>query len=294
MTPQAPSLTGLAPPAAPTGQTPISPNGAPGVPALPQGTLPPAQATTQPSQFNTQGSLDAIANYYQIPRQTAQAAAGVEGNKFNATTAYEGQLQEQSQFAKEQLDASAYKIQQTANGLQILDPVTGQTVDTNTYANRTGSEGINNLVSAAAKSPNARDQQFASDYNDFNTYMNSKLKEANSPEDKQIAQSYESAVKKAYGIDLASMSPQQVAQQFNSEYGDYLGVGQSGPTPSKPIYTPSLSPQDINYLMSRYIYSGNPANIQVPGIDTSFGLGTSGGSSAFGVSTNQFAPTAQQ
>lgn len=281
MNPVAASLNGLAKPAPPS-SGPISPSGAPGVPGVPQGTIAPSVQQQAPSAFNTSGALNAIANYYQIPKQTAVGAAGIEGSKFNATTAYEGKLQEQSEFAKQQLDPSKYKIQQTQSGLQILDPVTGQSVDTNTFSDRTGSEGINMLVEAAQKSPNARDQQFASDYNNFNTFMNA-LQNPN-PENKQIVNAYIKSNPK-----LANLKPQQAAQLFNSEYGDYLGLGQQGQTPTTPQFNPVLSQQDINYLLSRYIYTGSPAQTQIPGVDTSFGLGSSGGAA----STPTLAPPKQ-
>lgn len=270
MPPAAPSTTGLARPVAPTGQVPVSPSGAPGVPGVAQGTIAPTQGVTNATPFDTSGAMNAIANYYQIPKQTAVAAAGVEGNKFNATTAYEGQLQEQSEFAKQRLDASSYKIQNTPDGVRILDPVTGQPVDTNTFVNRTGSQGFDSLMGALQKSPNQRDQQFVSDYNNFQTYMNASLNAKNSPEAKNIMASYE-----AKNPQLKNLSPQQAAQMFNSEYGDYLGVGQQAQgQPQQPMYTPELSQNDLNYLLSRYIYTGNAPAVNVPGVNFNY-LGSS-------------------
>lgn len=271
MPPQAPSTTGLATPVAPTGQTPISPSGAPGVPGVPQGTTPPAINVQQPQAFDTQGLMNSIANYYQIPKQTALAQAGVEQNKFNATTAYEGQVRAQSEFAKEQLDAGAYKIVNTPNGKQILDPVSGQPVDIGTYVNRTGA----NPAEVLKDSPNSRDQQFVSDYNNFQQYLNASV---NAKYDKNGKPVNEAAnVANAYAADnpqLQGMTPQQAAQTFLKEYGNYFGIG-AGAQPSKALYAPNLTQNDINYLMSRYIYTGNPPAINVPGLDFSY-LGING------------------
>lgn len=274
MNPQvaAPSTTGFAAPA-PAQATAVSPSGAPGVPGVPQGTMAPTVAPQAPTSFDTQGMTNAIANYYQIPKATALANAGVEGNKFNATTAYEGQLQATSEFAKQRLSASAYKILNTKNGVQILDPVTGQTIDNATYVNRTGSEGFNTLLSALNKSPNQRDQQFVSDYNNFQTYMNAAVNakyDANGKPQNEAAN-----VAQAYQKDnpqLASMNPQQAAQAFLKEYGDYLGVTPTAQTPAHALYTPTLSQNEINYMLSRTLYSGNPPAGNT-GLDFSYLLG---------------------
>lgn len=227
----------------------ISPNGAPGVPGVAQGTIaPPVQANTAP-QFNSAPMMQDIANYYQIPKQTALAQAGVEQNKFNATTAYEGKLQEQSEFAKEQLDPNQYKIIQGPKGVVVLDPVTGQQVSNGQYVSRTGSQGLNNLMDALKTSTNQRDQQFVSDYQNAETYMNAVINAKNSPDARNIVNSYQ----KSYP-QLKNMTPQQFATMFNGEYGDYLGLPQTGQTPSQAQLTPQLSQQDLNYLLEKNIW----------------------------------------
>lgn len=281
MQPQAPSATGLGL-AAPAQANAVSPSGAPGVPGVPQGAIAPLAPTQAPTNFDTAGMMQAIGNYYQIPKQTALAQAGVEGNKFNATTAYEGQLQEESTFAKERLDPSAYKIVNAPNGGKvILDPVSGQQVDIGTYVNRTGA----NPADVLKDSTNPQDQQFVSDYNDFQGYMNAKLNEKASPEAAKTAQAYENAVKKQYNIDLASMNPQQVANLFLSEYGNYLGIPGSQ-TPSQAMWTPTINQNDINYLLSRYIYTGNLPQINIGGLDLST-LGSSGNNPSTPISNAQ-------
>lgn len=283
MSPQAPSTTGLATPVAPTGQTPVSPSGAPGVPALPQGTTSPAIGVQQPQAFDTQGLMSAIANYYQIPKQTALASAGVEQNKFNATTAYEGQVQAQSEFAKEQLDESKYKIENTPNGVNILDPVSGQPVDIGTFVNRTGA----NPAEVLKASPNQRDQQFVSDYNNFQQYLNAAV---NAKYDKNGKPLNEAAnVANAFASDnpnLQGMTPQQAAQTFLKEYGNYFGVS-GGAQPAKAQYAPNLTQNDINYLMSRYIYTGNLPAVNLPGLDFSYLTGGGGGASSNNLATLQ-------
>lgn len=286
MSPQAPSTTGLARPTAPTGAPAVSPSGAPGVPPAPSGVNAPAVATQAPTNFNTSAALNAVANYYQIPRQTAQAQANVEGNKFNATTAYEGGLQAQSAFAKEHLDASAYKIMNTKTGIQILDPVTGQPVDTNTYVNRTGSEGFNNLMGALQKSNNPQDQRFVNDYNNFQQYMNASLtakydKQGNpTNEQAKLVESYQQA-----NPQLAKLNPQQAAELFNSQYGNYLGVGQAGPSPQESQYTPAVSQQLQNYLLEHNLLYGQTPQNAPPGLAGLFDFNLPAGSTSQSVSS---------
>lgn len=256
--PAAPSVNGLAARAPAVTGVGISPNGAPGVPGVAQGTIAPPVTANPAQQFNPQGMMQNIANYYQIPKQTALAQAGVEGNKFNATTAYEGKLQEESQFAKEQLDPTAYKVIQGPSGVTILDPVTGNQVSNGQYVSRTGSEGLNTLMDALKASPNARDQQFVSDYNNFQTYINAavsaKYNANGSPanEAAKIVQSYQADNK-----SLQNLTPQQAATQFNAEYGDYLGIPQTGPTPTQAVNTPALSQDMLNYLIEHQLWTGN-------------------------------------
>lgn len=248
MNPAAPQ-TGLALPAPASAATPISPSGAPGLPPLPQGTTPPALGVQQPQAFDTAGTMNAIANYYQIPKATALAQAGVKQNEFNATTAFQGQTELTSKEAQLRLDESAYKKIPGPNGVQILDPVSGQPVDIGTYVNRTGA----NPADILKNSPNPRDQQFVQDYSNFQNFLNAAQ---NKNVSKEAALAYQSFVDQNPGLE--GLSPQQAANLFLGEYGNYFGLPQQGQSPTTPQFTPQYTPNLLNYMLSRTTYSANP------------------------------------
>lgn len=276
---QAPSATGLQQPAAPTGQVPIAPSGAPNLPALPQGTTAPTTAIQQPQAFDTQGMVQAIGNYYQIPKQTSLAQAGVKQNEFNATTAFQGQQELSSKEAQLRLDAGSYKIQQGPNGVSILDPVSGQPVDIGTYVNRTGA----NPAQVLAKSTNPHDQQFVSDYNNFQQFMNAALQKNTNKEAENVYNSYIKA-----NPALENITPQQASNLFLQQYGSYFGVGQPQQTPTSTQYTPQFSQNLLNYLLTRAVmYGSQPTSLPSGYSFPTFGSGVGSTSIAPPTTTGQ-------
>lgn len=256
----APSQTGLAAPAAPTGQAPVAPSGAPALPPLPQGTAAPSISQQAPTNFDTGAMTKAIADYYQIPRDTALATAATKANEYNATTAYNNQLQLQSKEASMRLSKDAYKVIQTKDGVQILDPVSGQPVDIGTYVNRTGA----NPAEVLSKSTNPQDQQFVQDYNNFEQFMNAAIQKGQSKEAAQVYQSFLDA-----NPALANITPQQAAKMFLGQYGNYFGVGQAGPTPTSVQYTPQYTPSIEQYIAEKSLFGISPIGSAAAGTQSS-------------------------
>ena len=253
MPPAPPIAPAAPPPAVPGIPNPGAPRPGPPAPVTPTGVplaaapnvnpqpANPVQGVTQPQGFDTQGALAKIAQYYQIPGQTAAITGQQKANAFNAQTQFENaqnMRQLQAQRLQDQTDQSKYKVFNTKDGVQVVGPQ-GQQVSIGQYVAMTGA----NPADALKSSTNPKDQQFVQDYTNFETFLNAAMNRGKSAEDAQVYSTYVKA-----NPSLATLNPQQATQMFLSQYGDYYGLGQTGQTPSANQYTPVYSPSIENYI----------------------------------------------
>lgn len=222
---------------------------APSAPA-PTAAAPAAPATPAVPQYNTGAAMDAIRQYYQIPGATAGIVGQQQANAYNAQTGFENSQALKSlqlQHMKDKLDPNKYLIRQGDDGsTNIIDP-TGQKVDVGTYANLTGVSPAEVLKN----STNPDEKQFVSDYNSFQTYLQSLIDAKNGNNE---AQNYVDDMQKK-NPDLVKLPAEQIRQLFMQQYGNYFGK----PVPSTSMstnWTPALDPQTSKYLYERNLLSG--------------------------------------
>lgn len=269
-----PQAAAPAPQAAASAPPAMAPNGAPlNLSAVaPQGATP-SVSVQQPAQFDTKGMTDALAKYYQIPSTTQGIVGQQQANAYNAQTGYENsvaQKQLQVQRDQERLDSSKYNIQNTKDGVKILDPL-GNQVSVGEYASLTGA----NPADALKGSTNPQDQQFVQDYNNYEQFLNAAMQKSTSKEAAQVYQGFVTA-----NPSLANMTPQQASSAFLSQYGSYFGQQQSGQTPASGQYTPQYSPSIENYVAEKALF----------GIPT---VGSAGASGLSGNGASLFSQAAQ-
>lgn len=238
----------------PIGVGSVTPNAAPTPTQLP--TSPQIAATPPPvatPNFNTSGALADIANYYNIPRQTAAiAGAGqAQGNVTQANfEAQKAQNQIKIQNQQDSLDPSKYQFTKNADGsVSILNSV-GDKVDIGTYASLTGANPATALQQAGAT--DQQSQQFMAAYNNLETYVQDKIAASNG--DVQAQAAVNDFYKQNPGLQNLELGQLQTA--FMQQYGSYFGQSQN---PSQynqlgnaPNVSPTLTSQNNPYSASAY------------------------------------------
>lgn len=222
MSPQGQPIAPVATTASPQGVASVTPNAAPVLPvqpAAPQVLATPAPVATP--NFNTPAALGEIANYYQIPRNTAEITGAGQATGNIATQQYErGQAQKQLQVSnmQDQLDPSKYTITKNAQtgGINIVNSL-GQPVDLSTYVNLTGSNPADTLQKAGVT--DEADQKFITAYNNLQSYIQTKIGAQNGDQTAQAQLAdYYKANPGLQGLELG-----QVSTAFMQQYGSYFG-----------------------------------------------------------------------
>lgn len=216
MNPVAPAPTTVSP----QGVASTAPVAAPTPTALPQAPTPvstPAPVAT-PS-FDTSGIMQNIANYYQIPRQTA-AIAGI-GQAQGAVAAQQDAADKAGRSAgNNQLDPSSYKISKNPDGsIKIINSL-GQQVDIGTYASLTGADPAKTLSSAGVTDKGQ--VKFIEAYNNLQDYIQNKIAAQNG--DKTAATKVQQYV--AANTGLQNIQLGQLQKAFMAQYGQYFGQPQ--------------------------------------------------------------------
>lgn len=228
-----------------------TPVGAPTPTQLP--TAPQVAATPAPVQapnLDTAGQLQNIANYYQIPRQTAQivnsgqSQGNVAGQQFAASKA---QRDIQIQNQQDSLDPSKYTITKdpATGGVNITNSL-GDQVPLSTYVNLTGA----NPATVLQNSTNPADVKFVAAYNNLQTYSQDMIAAQNGDAQAQAeVQQYQAA-----NPGLANMELGQLSQAFMSQYGSYFGAPQQGAGGGNIAsgVTPTLSSQNNPAALSAF------------------------------------------
>lgn len=265
----------------PQGSASVAPIAQPTPQALPQAPTigaPPAPVATP--NFNTAGTMHDIANYYQIPRQTAditnagQAQAGVAKTQNDAAD-YQRSIQIERQ--KSTLDPSKYNFQKNTDGtVTILNPL-GQKVDIGTYSALTGDNPAAALQKAGAT--DQKSQQFIQDYNNLQTYIQAKVASLNGDlqGQRQAADFENNPGNKA----LANMDLGTLQNIFMKQYGSYFGQsGNDLKAQSRAGLTPTLTSLNNPKTLSPY-YGNFPSPLtsasaasSIPTAPTTNPLGT--------------------
>lgn len=191
-------------------------------------TAPPVAGTPAPvatPNFDTAGTMNAIANYYNIPRQTAQTVGAGQALATQGTQQFEAQkAQNTIDIGKlqQQLDPSTYKITQSSNtkdntpgaGLTITNAL-GQQVSLAQYVNLTGADPATVL----AQSNNPNDQAFVSAYTNLQNYIQTRIAAQNGSQlaQAQLADYYDA------NPGLQNLELGQVSSAFMNKYGAYFG-----------------------------------------------------------------------
>ncbi len=140
-------------------------------------------------------------------------------------------------------DATKYQqVQKPDGGYAFYDPL-GNQISASDYA------GITNksLADVLKNSQNPIDKAFTQDYKQLENYINDKQNSKSDPQAAANAAAVEAEVKKAYGINLAKESPQQVIQSFQQAYPTVFGGNKAGPQG-----TNTLLP-DANYVKTNAV-----------------------------------------
>lgn len=238
----------------PIGVGSVAPNAVPTpaqLPASPQiAATPPPVATPN---FNTSGALQDIADYYNIPRQTAaiagagQAQGNVAQQNFEAQKA-QNQIKLQNQ--QDSLDPSKYQFVKNSDGsVSILNSV-GDKVDIGTYSAMTGDNPADALQKAGAT--DQQSQQFIAAYNNLQTYVQDKIAAQNG--DIQAQSAVNDFYKQNPGLQNLELGQLQTA--FMQQYGGYFGQ-QANPSKynqlgNAPNVSPTITSQDNPYSSSAY------------------------------------------
>lgn len=230
---------------------------APTPPTLPQAQAAPATpAPVQTPNFDTSGTLNDIAAYYQIPRDTAaisgagQAKAGLANAQFEYQ---KGQNAIKMQHQQDALDPTKYQFTKNPDGsVTILNSV-GDKVDVGTYAALTGANPAEALQKAGAT--DQKSNQFITAYNNLQNYIQLKTSAQNGDAQAQAeVQDYQKA-----NPGLANMELGQLQTEFMKQYGSYFGQPQdtNGPLNGLGI-TDTLS--SVNNPASTSIYGNQEYN----------------------------------
>lgn len=208
----------------PQGVQAPAPVSAPSAPQLPASPNPgAAPAPLQNPSYNPTAALGTIADYYQIPRDTAlnmanqqQQAAGA-GQRFEASKFQAGV---QQQNLQDQLNPSKYTVNNDPSseyGISITNSL-GQKVDLGTYVNLTGQ----NPAQVLAKSTDPAAQEFVGAYNNLEDLMQTMIgaSAGDQTAKAKLGDYYEA------NPGLQNMTPSQVTGLFMQRYGQFFGAPQ--------------------------------------------------------------------
>jgi hypothetical protein len=266
----------------PQGVASVAPNSAPVAPTLPSAPTPVATpAPVQTPDFNTSQTLGQIADYYNIPRQTAQItnAGQTQGNisqqQFEAQK-YQNQIKIQNQ--QNSLDPTKYQFSKNPDGsVSILNSV-GDKVDIGTYAALTGENPAQALEKAGAT--DQASQKFIAAYNNLQTYIQDKIAAQNGDIQAQGAiADFEKA-----NPGLQNMELGQLQSAFMQQYGQYFGQPQGNQGAlAKGGVNPTITSQNNPLTQSAYQNPNYSANFQANQFQpqgTGYGVSTNGNSVA--------------
>lgn len=199
--------------------------------ALPQAQAPVASpAPIQAPNFNVSQTLGNIADYYNIPRQTANAVnagqtqANVDQSQFEAQK-YQNSIQIQNQ--QDSLDPSKYTIGKNPDGSIKIVNGAGQDVSIGQYAALTGADPAKTLASVGVT--DKAGVQFQEAYSNLQDYIQNKIAAQNG--DQTAAAKVKQYV--AANTGLGNLQLGQLQQLFMQQYGSYFGEpsSQGGKTP---------------------------------------------------------------
>lgn len=221
---------------------------APQLPAAPQVAATPAPVATP--NFDTSGTLSKIADYYNIPRQTAQVVGQgqvqgqIAGQQFEAQKA-QNEIKIQNQ--KDQLDPSKYQFTKNPDGsVAILNSV-GDKVDIGTYAALTGENPATALQKAGAT--DQASQKFIAAYNNLQTYIQNKIAAQNG--DQQATVALGEFYKANPGLENLDLGTLQTS--FMQQYGQYFGQPQGNQNAlSQARVNPTLTSENSPVASSPY------------------------------------------
>lgn len=225
----------------PQGVASVAPIGAPTPTAIPQAPAPSAApAPVNAPQYDTAGTMNAIADYYKIPRDTAnivksgQVAANQAQNQSDqanfATKLKQQQLQDS-------LDPNKYTVTKdtTTGGVKIINSA-GDVVPLSAYVNLTGADPAKIL----AQSTNPKDVQFVQAYNNLQDYVQNRVAAQNGDTTAQA----KVAEYNQTNPGLQKLELGQVTSAFMGKYGDYFGAPQGSQSDITPGISPTFSPSN--------------------------------------------------
>ncbi len=276
----------------PQGVTSVAPT-PPATPSqLPTAQTPTPPAAYQPSLANPTAGLQNIADYYQIPRQTALNVANTQqqeagaGQRFAATKFQAGVSQQNLQ---DQLDPGKYKITQdpkSPNGIDITNSL-GDKVDLGTYVNLTG----DNPAKVLATSSDPAAQEFVQSYNNFQDLLQTTLAHSQNPNDQAAAVKLGDYYKANPGLE--NMTPDQVSKLFMERYGQYFGMPQAQ-SPQNTGTTQNFGSQNSPMASSPYYQMQNYSQLAQPNPITASLLGGGSGGSSTGTDYTSLINSLQQ
>lgn len=247
--------------ASPQGAASVAPIQAPTptqLPAAPQVAATPAPVATP--NFNTSGALGDIANYYNIPRQTAAIAGAGQAQGAVAQSEFEAQKAQNTikiQNQQNSLNPSTYQFTKNSDGsVSILNSV-GDKVDIGTYAALTGDNPATALQKAGAT--DQASENFIAAYNNLQTFAQDKIAAAGG--DVQAQGAIEDFYKANPGLATGGPNGQpmelgQLQTAFMQQYGQYFGQS-SQPSQSNQLgnasnVNPTLTSQNNPVTGSAY------------------------------------------
>lgn len=203
------SIAPIAPP------TPTQlPTAQPQTPSINLGAIPQQNTSMAPA-------LGAIADYYNIPRQTAQVVNQGQTQANIASSQFEAQKFQntlKAQHIQDSLDASKYHFTKNADGTVNIFNSLGDKVDIGTYASLTGDNPATALQKAGAT--DQASQKFIAAYNNLQSYVAAKQAAQNGD---ITAQAQVKDFDKA-NLGLENLELGQLGQAFMQQYGSYLGA----------------------------------------------------------------------
>lgn len=176
-------------------------------------------ATNIQSPTSPLGSFPELARLYQSSFQLPQSggAANALANQATQTVA------DQKAAAAAKKKSDYQRIKKKDGGYAFFDP-SGKEISAYDYANGVGK----NPADVLADSENPIDIGYQQDYKNLQDYIGAKL---NSKQDSQAAsqaKQIEDQVRQAHGIDLSSLNPQQLIDQFKQAYPTVYGGHRPG------------------------------------------------------------------
>lgn len=201
----------------------VAPIPAPTPTAAPQAPTPsPAPAATPPQTLSPD-VMSTIANYYKIPRDTAQIVNAGQTAANSAQQQFEKQKYDNSIKAQNQQDAlnpSKYTFQKNSDGSVTILNSAGDKVDIGTYASLTGDNPADVLQKEGAT--DKQSVKFVEAYNNLQDYIQNKIAAQNGDQTAQAkVQQYVAANQGLQNIQLG-----QLQSAFMQQYGQYFGMPQ--------------------------------------------------------------------